>query len=405
MRVLLLSQYFTPEITAARTRVHAFATGLADLGHEVEVIAEVPNHPGGVVYPGYGGAVLVDRRRLDGFEVGYVRVRTSPEKTTVNRLLLYGTYAAMAFAVGAATRRPDVVLASSPPLPVGAAAAAVAARHRVPWVFDVRDLWPEAAVVLGELRGERAIRAAAWLERRLYRSAAEIVTVTEPFRAKIAEHADPEHIHVIANGTTRAWLDAGEAEPDRAGAGFAADSFVWMYAGNFGIAQGLETAVEAAALLGDGFRLVLLGGGPERARLERATADGAAVEFRDPVQPEEAARQMRAADALLVSLGAQPELAKFVPSKLFDCCALGLPVIVAAAGEAPRLAAAADAALVVAPGDAQALAAVVRRLRDDRALVERLSEAAPRFAAGYLREHQVRELERVLARATAPGAG
>jgi glycosyltransferase involved in cell wall biosynthesis len=406
MRVLIFSQYFTPEVTASRVRVHAFAQGLAERGHEIEVICEVPNHPGGVVYPGYGGARLVDRRRLDRFDVAYVRVRTSPEKSTRNRLLLYGTYAASATAVGIAAKRPDVILASSPPLPVAAAAAAVAKRHRVPWVFDVRDLWPEAAVVLGELRGKRAIAAAERLERRLYRSAATIVTVTAPFKDAIAAHVDASKIHLLANGTTRMWIEAGEAEPDRGSAGFDDDAFTWMYAGNFGIAQGLSTAVEAASRLGEGFRLVLLGGGPERQRLARAAAQSGPgrVELREPVQPAEAALQMRAADALLVSLDAQPELAKFVPSKLFDCCALGRPVILAASGEAPRLAAEADAALVVAPADPDALAGAVRRLRDEPALASRLSDAGRAFAAHHLREDQIGNLERILGDAVASAA-
>ena len=405
MRVLLLSQYFTPEVTAARARVHAFAAGLAERGHDVQVICEVPNHPDGVVHSGYGDALLADHREMDGFRVSYVRVRARPEKTTRNRLLFYGTYAAAATAVGSAARRPDVVLASSPPLPVGAAASVVATRHRVPWVFDVRDLWPEAAVVLGELSGARAIAAAERLERFLYRSAGQIITVTEPFRDKIARHVPDSRVHVIPNGTTRAWLEAGEAEPDRAGAGLPGDKFVWMYAGNFGIAQGLDTAVRAAGLLGDEYRLVLLGGGPHRDALASLAADVAPglVEFREPVQPEQAARTMRAADALLVSLGPEPELAKFVPSKLFDCAALRRPVILAAQGEAPRIADGAGAALVVAPGDPEALAGAVRGLHADSGLGERLGEAGAALADQYLRERQIERLESVLAAAVGAG--
>lgn len=401
MRVLVFSQYFAPEVTASRVRVQAFAQGLAERGHEVEVICEVPNHPDGVVHRGYGDALLVDRRQLDGYEVAYVRVRTSAVKSTRNRLLLYGTYAASAAIVGIGSRRPDVILASSPPLPVGAAAALVAKRHRVPWVFDVRDLWPEAAVVLGELRGNRTIAAAERLERRLYRSAAAIITVTRPFVEVIAAQVDRRKVNLLANGTTRLWMDAGAAEADRRGAAFPDDVFTWMYAGNLGIAQGLATAIEAARLLGDGFRLVLLGGGPQKEKLVAASAALApgAVEFRDTVQPAEAARQLRAADALLVSLDAQPELAKFVPSKLFDYCALGRPVIVAASGEAPRLASEAEAAITVAPGDSRALADAVRGLRDEPAVGERLGRAGRTFAAGHLRENQIAQLEDLLARA------
>lgn len=397
MRVLFFSQHFAPEITASRMRAQAFAEGLTALGHQVEVICAVPNHPAGVVHEGYRRHWL-DRRSIDGYDVTYVPVWTSPRKTTRNRILLYATYAASATTVGAVARRPDVVLATSPPLPVAAAAAMAAAGHRIPWVMDVRDLWPEAAVVLGELRGRRAVRLAEWLERRLYGSARAIVTVTDPFRRQIIQTGASAQVEVIPNGTTQRWLDAGEVPADRAAAGMPADRFVWMYAGNLGIAQGLETAVRAAGVLGPEFRLILLGDGPQRERLRELAAGlpEGAVEFRNAVQPEIAATQMRAADALLVSLGAAPELAKFVPSKLFDCCALGRPVIVAAAGEAPRLAAESAAAATAPAGDAAALAGAVRDLRDDPGRGATLATAGRRFAAGYLRERQVERLERLL---------
>ena len=295
-----------------------------------------------------------------------------------------------------------MILASSPPLPVAAAAATAAVRHRVPWVMDVRDLWPEAAVILGELRGDRAIHAAEWLEKRLYRSAAAIVTVTEAFREQIATHVPDKRIELIPNGTTERWIEAGRRPIDRAGAGLPDDRFCWIYAGNLGIAQGLEHAVEAQRLLGNEFRLVLLGGGPERTRLgeQAAGLPPGQVEFREPVQPEEAAGLMRAADALLVSLGEAPELAKFVPSKLFDCCALGRPVVLAARGEAPRIAASRDAALTVEPGNPQALADAVRRVRDDAELRDRLIAAGPQLAGDYLRERTVERLADVLSSVT-----
>ncbi len=397
MRILFFTQYFVPEVTAPRVRAEAFAEGLALLGHEVEVICEVPNHPTGIIYPGYGGRAR-DRRRVGGYDATYVRVYARPEKTTRNRLLLYGTYAAAALAAGSISRRPDVILASSPPLPVAAAAAATAARHRVPWVMDVRDLWPEAAVILGELRGDRAIRGAEWLEQRLYRSAAAIVTVTEAFREQIAGHVPEKQIELIPNGTTERWVEAGRQPVDRVAADLPDDKFCWVYAGNLGIAQGLEHAVEAQRLLGDEFRLVLLGGGPQRGRLGELAAalPEGQVEFREPVQPEEAAGLMRAADALLVSLGEAPELAKFVPSKLFDCCALGRPVVLAARGEAPRIAATRDAALIVEPGDPGALAEAIRRVRDDAELRDRLIAAGPQLAGDYLRERTIERLEDVL---------
>jgi glycosyltransferase involved in cell wall biosynthesis len=398
LRVLLISQYYAPEVTAASVRVQSFAEGLAARGHEVEVICELPNHPTGVVAEGFRGRQV--RRSENGVDVRHVWVRARPEKTTLNRLLFYGTFAASAAAAGMSARRPDVVLVSSPPLPAAAAARMVARRHRVPWVFDVRDLWPEAAVILGELRGDRVIAAAERLERGLYESAARIVVVTEPFRADIAARtSDPEKIELISNGTTRLWLETGEGKANRSAAGLPEDEFVWAYGGNLGIAQGLEAAVDAAARLGEGHRLLLIGDGPRLGALrdQAGSLPGANVEFRPLMPPAEAAAVLRACDALLVPLAARPELEKSVPSKLFDCAALGRPLIVAAAGEPRRLAEEAGAGIAVPPEDAAALADAVARLRDDPELAGRLGERGRAFGAENLRERGIERLERVLA--------
>lgn len=398
MRIFLLTQYFAPEVTAARARVELFARSLSERGHDVVVICEVPNHPEGVVREGYRNRIVV-KRDIDGIDVRHVWVYATPKKSSATRMLFYGTYAAMATAVGVALPRPDVVLVSSPPLPAAAAAALVARRHRVPWVFDVRDLWPEAAVVLGELTNPRLVTMAERLESRLYESADAIVTVTEPFKRKIeARTSEIEKISLLPNGTTREWLKAGQQTIARSEAGLPEDGFLWMYAGNMGIAQGLETAVEAAGLLGDGFTLVCVGQGPkaEALRQQASVLPSGSVTFTGLVEAEEAMRLMRAADALLVPLADQPALDQFVPSKLFDCCAIGRPTIVSAGGEASRLAGEAGAGIIVAPGDAPALAEAVRTLSTDRQLRERLSREGRAFAAAHLREDGIDQLETLL---------
>ena len=398
MRILLISQYFAPEVTAASFRMLPFAELLAARGHDVEVICEMPNHPEGVLQEGFSGRP-VERRAEGEIVVRHVWVKASPVKTTLTRLAFYGSFAAMATLAGVGTRRPDVVFATSPPLPAAAAAMAVAGLRRVPWVMDVRDPWPEAAVAVGELSNPRIVGLLERLERRLYASARSVVTVTEAFRSDIAAKTDDvEKISVIPNGTTQKWLDVGTEEADRASLEIPTDRFVWTYAGNLGLAQGLETAVDAARLLGPGFQLQLVGDGPMRSRLESMAAGlpEDSIRFRGLVAPDEAAQRLRGSDAILVSLGAAPELEKFVPSKLFDGCAVGRPVILCAAGESRRLAEAAEAVLPVAPGEPPALADAVRRVRADADLGRRLAENGRAFATEYLRERQVERLEQIL---------
>lgn len=397
MRVTLFTQYFSPEIGATQTRLHTFARGLAKRNHHVRVVCEVPNHPQGVVHPDYQRRPFV-RRDIDGFEVLHVWVKTDPVKTARSRLAFYGSYAAAALGVGVLSRKPDVVLASSPPLPVALAGALVAKRHRVPWVMDVRDLWPAAAVALGELASRRTLDAAQRLESWLYGDAAAITVVTQPFHDHVVRRCSGSPVHIVPNGTNEQWLAAAKTKGDRAMLGLSATEFLWVFAGNIGSAQGLETAVDAAALLGNGFRLLILGDGPSRARLEaRAERNTTgAVEFRGQVVPELAIRYLTAADGLLVSLADHPVLLDFVPSKLYDCCAVGTPVVLAAGGEAARLAAEHDAALIVPPGEPHTLADAVRHLAEDGGMRQRLSTSGRLFAALNMREDQVERLEGIL---------
>lgn len=397
MRVLLVSQYFAPEMTAASARLAPLAAGLAARGHEVEVIAELPNHPQGVVYEGFRDRPFVSRRG-SGIQVRHVWVHASPEKGMKPRLLSYATYAASAAITGALTRRPDVVLASSPPLSVGAVGLTLARRHRVPFVFDVRDLWPDIAVSLGELTDPKVIEQVERLEAYLYRQARKVTTPTEAFADHITGIAGPEKAVVIPNGTTSAWVAAADREADRSTLDLPPDGFLWTYAGNVGLSQDLGVAAQAAEELGREFTLLVLGAGSTRGELEQLAQSltNARIVFRGPVPQSEAIEYARASDALLVPLADDEAAAKSVPIKLYDFCAVGRPVVVTAPGEAARIARENELALVVPPGDPTALADAVRQLRDDSKLAADLSGRARVWAASQLREAQVEPLEQVL---------
>ena len=405
MRILIVSQYFAPERTASSLRLDPLARGLAAAGHEVEVLAQVPSHPEGVVHPGYGRGWIL-RRSRDGFSIVHLRTWASTSKRAPHRIGSYASYALAAGVLGSLRRKPDVIFASSPPLPVGLVGATLAARYRVPWVFDVRDLWPEVAVALGEVRRPNVVKLLRRLELYLYRSAAAITVPTEAFRTTIHARVPDAEIELLPNGTTRAWIDAGREPPTKEALGLASGSFLWTYAGNVGLSQDLETAVAAADQLGDGYELLILGHGASRPRLELLAKRlcRARVQFRDAVPPDVAAEFMAASDALLVPLSDNPTLEKTVPVKLYDACAVGRPVILAAAGESRSLAARYGAAEWVPPSDPGALVAALRRVATSEPLRQRLVEGGQRLAVESLREDQVAVLDNLL-RSVAGQAG
>jgi glycosyltransferase involved in cell wall biosynthesis len=392
--VLVVSQYYHPEVGATQNRMRAFVEGLLERGHHVTVICEQPNHPHGVFQEGYGRRPL-QRERAEGLSVSRVWVYASPSKTTARRVLFYGTFAAAAFALAAAARNPDVVFATSPPLP-GALATALAAKlRRTPMVLDVRDLWPAAAEALGELSNPSVLRVFERGERWLYRTAAAVTATTRPFCRHIDLVAEASLAMELPNGA----LDELVAIPARLPP--ADVPFRIGYFGNFGIAQGLRIVLDAAALLaGEEIEFLLVGGGPLRDQLQRRADELALANVRilPGVPTNHVGDLMLSCHAIIVPLRDHPLLSDFIPSKLYDTMAVGRAAIVAARGEAPELVIRHGFGVVIPPEDGAALAAVARELAGDRAMTIRLGAAGRAVAGDYARSRQAERLCQLLER-------
>ncbi|MBN2170286.1 MAG: glycosyltransferase family 4 protein [Candidatus Krumholzibacteriota bacterium] len=383
--VVILSQYFHPEVGATQTRARELARAFTRAGHRVTVIGEFPNHPHGVIPASYRGK-LYEWDALDGFRVLRVRVAASPVKSFRTRLAFYASYAFMAALAGCKRLgRVDLVLATSPPLPVAAAGLALADLRRAPFVMDVRDLWPDAAVALGELSRPWMIRAAARLERRLYRRALLVTAVTRGFvEAIAAKGIDRAKLHWAPNGTLPELF-----APERGDAGLRArlgleGRFLVTFAGLFGIAQGMDFLLDLAASYRDdpGIAFLFLGDGPLRARMAARASEERLdnVVLHPQVPPEEAAPFLNASDLLLVPLRDDPVFATFVPSKLFDFLACRPPVLLAVPGEAEAILRESGGGVAARPEDLASFRSTIEAVRADPAAAARMGEAGRRFA-------------------------
>ena len=398
LRVLLLSQYFPPEVGATQSRMQAFAEYLAARGHDVTVIAEFPNHPQGVLPAAYRGRLL-DDDRSNPYRVIRVWVKASLEKTPRTRMSFYLSYMALATLVAPLAGRVDVVVASSPPLFAAAAGLTIARLQRVPFLLDIRDLWPAAAVSLDQLPSGPTRGAAEWLERLLYREASAVAAVTHPFCAHVdAIRRRAPATTLLPNGTLEAFLEAEPSNGARERLGATDGAFVVTYAGNFGIAQALPAVVEAAAQADDGIRFVLIGEGPLRARVARHAVELGArnVSLLPQLPLHEVPPLLAASDALIVPLSAHPTFAAFMPSKLLDSMATGRPVLLSAAGESRRVLERVGAGLAVEPEDPAALAAAAAWLRAHPREARAMGERGRAFAGTRLRAAQAARLEALL---------
>ncbi|MFV0308390.1 MAG: glycosyltransferase family 4 protein [Desertimonas sp.] len=369
MKILLLTQYYAPEVGAAHVRLQAMVRRLVAAGHQVEIVTALPNHPTGAIYPEYRRKLMVTERR-DGAVVHRVWVFAAIG-SGFKRMLTFASFAVMALLGLARAERPDVVLVESPPLFVALPAMLYRLVRRAPYVMLVADLWPDAAIDLGLLRPGRLSALLYRLEARAYRRALAVCPVTdhqvETLRGVKAVPA--EKVFLTPNGVDTELFSPGPADPAHRRLLAPNGEDVVLYAGTHGYAHALDTVIDAAKRLADrrpNVRFVLVGEGSEKARLAARVVDervtNVAMIDRQPV--EEIAAMMRAATIGLATTVRSELFSGARSAKMFPVMASGIPLLYSGVGEGPRIVEAGGAGVVTTPEDAAALADAVEWLLD-----------------------------------------
>jgi glycosyltransferase involved in cell wall biosynthesis len=261
----------------------------------------------------------------------------------------------------------DVAIGTSPTFFAAMAAAYTAARRRIPFIMEVRDLWPAIFVELGVLKNPQMIRALEQVELGLYRRATRIVTVTEAFRQNLIDRGVPAaKVHTITNGADVDYWTPIESPPDLRQRLGLEGKFVVLYIGAHGISQALGRILESAAQLSayPHIQFLFVGEGAEKAELIKTAAQQklANIHFIDGVAKEQVNAFYALADVCLVPLRDIPLFDTFIPSKMFEIMAMRRPIIGSVRGEAASILERSGGALVVAPEDSQAIATAIRTL-------------------------------------------
>ena len=358
---------------APAARVSELAQHWAEDGHDVTVLTGFPNHPTGVLHPAYRERF---RRLIYHEYVGRVHVARTwllplPNRKPHERILNYSSFFLSSCTTGTFLARPDVVIASSPQLLVGLTGYWLATVHRVPFVFEVRDLWPESleAVGLGDRHSpmNRALRAIASF---LYAQADHIVVVTPAFRDHLRKHRglSPERISVVVNGVETDKFTPEAVDPNFREQLGVDGKFVVGYIGTVGMAHGLETLVQAAATLrvtNPEVVFLVVGEGAEKRRIEKLAREQSLknIVFVDQQPRERIPRFINACDACLVMLRKTEVFKTVIPSKMLEFMACGRPILVAVDGQARAIVECAKAGLFVEPENADALVDAIRTIQ------------------------------------------
>ncbi len=384
MKILLLCQYFAPEPGAPQARWLEMGSEWVRLGHRLTAVTAFPNHPTGVLRREDRGRLFA-REEMEGIDVFRSYIYATPNRGFGRRTLGHLSFMlTSAFVGGARARRPDVVVVSSPTFFSVPAAWFLSRRFGVPLVFEVRDLWPAVFKDLGVLRSPLLLRILTGAEMALYRASALVVTVTEGFRRDIvARGLPPERVVTITNGVdTLKYAPGGDRAEARRRLGLPG-GFLALYLGAHGISHALTRILEVAERWRgiEDAHFVFVGEGSEKQRLiNAAAAQGMRnVLFRPAVPKEAVADYYRAADAAFVPLRDVPLFRTFIPSKMFEVLACGVPVLGSVAGEAAEILSASGGSVVVPPEDVPAMDAALRRLRAEAGFAHRLGESGARF--------------------------
>lgn len=386
MKITVVSHYFWPEMGAPTARLLELGRAWAAAGHEVSVVTNFPNHPSGVVPECYRGrSFMVEEAH--GLRILRCRTYPTPNRGTVKRTLGHLFFMVQAVLQGTpAVRRSDLIVASSPTLFSVAAAWAMARRLRLPFVFEVRDLWPAIFVDLGVVKNRLLIRGLEALEMSLYRRSAAVVTVTEGFAQNIARRGIPmSKIHVIPNGVDLEAFSPGPPDRDLLARLGLLEKFLVLYCGAHGISHALGRILEAAERLRaeTRFHFLFVGDGAEKDGLVRqANRMGLAnVTFLPGVPRGDVPALYRSADICLVPLRNVPLFRSFIPSKMFEILGCGRPIVASVDGESAEILRAAGGALLTPPEDVGGIVGAIARLEADDALRATLASKGRAFVA------------------------
>lgn len=401
MHILFLSDNFPPEVNAPASRTFEHTKEWVNAGHRVTVVTCVPNFPKGEVFAGYKNK-LWQSETIDGIRVLRVWSYITRNEGFTKRVLDYMSFMVTSFLVSLFVRKVDVIIGTSPQFFAACAGWAAAAVRRRPFVFELRDIWPESIRAVGAMKDSKILDFLEQVELFLYRRARVIVAVTNSFKRNLVERGiKEEKIHVVTNGVDTARFWPQDKDPELLRELDLEGKFVAGYIGTHGMAHGLETLVQAAELLkkdpdaGD-ITLLMLGDGANRQNLMEQAKGLDNILFLESVPKEDVPRYWSLLNVSIIHLKKSDLFKTVIPSKMFECMAMGIPILHGVEGESAEILERYNAGLPFEPENAHSLCDALKKLRSDQALYDKLRNSGINGSKDFDRKILAREMMSVL---------
>lgn len=347
-----------------------------------------PNFPAGKVFKGYRNR-LRQTEWMSGIKVVRVWSYITPNVGFAKRIADYLSFALSAFIAGL-TEKPDVIIATSPQFFTTLAGYGLSLAKRRPWIFELRDLWPESIAAVGAMKRGRLVRWLEKLELFLYRKADRIIAVTPAFRANLIERGVAANkIGVVTNGVDKTLFEPSPKDGLLCEQLALNDKFVVGYIGTHGMAHGLEFILRSLSKLNtQDIHFLFIGDGAEKKKLLEIREQFAItnVSFVDSVTKNEVARYLSVLDVALVPLRRSETFKTVIPSKIFEAAAMRKPILLGVDGQAREIIESYGAGLYFEPENQEAFLRQLKRLATDKGLYQELQSGCDDLAAAYDRK-------------------
>ncbi len=382
MKLLILTQYFPPEIGAPQNRLFELAVRLQKKGIDVSVLTAMPNYPQMKIHENYKGKCYC-KETLSNLEVHRAWIYVSQSKAVISRLLNYFSFVISAFFVGLfKIKKQDVLMVESPPLFLGITAYLLAKLKGAKMVFNVSDLWPESAEKLDIITNKTLLSMATKLEEFCYRKAALVSGQTQGIVKNISGRFPNKKVYWLKNGVDINFYDVNKTIEENAWRkehNYSPEDFILFYGGIIGHAQGLDVILNAAKELEnyENIKFVLLGNGPEKERLLKLKAELGLnnLQFYDAVPKSQMQKIIMDTNASIIPLKRLDLFKGAIPSKIFENLALKKPIILGVEGEAEELfIQQGKCGVSFTPEDSENLAKQILHLYNNPELVKELGE-------------------------------
>ncbi|MDG1516754.1 MAG: glycosyltransferase family 4 protein [Flavobacteriales bacterium] len=398
MKILFITDNFPPEVNAPATRTFEHCKEWVKKGDEVTVITCAPNFPKGKVYEGYKNK-LFQKEEIKGIKVIRVWSYISANEGFAKRIIDFLSFAFMAFWVGL-FKKTDVIIATSPQFFTTWTAETLATLKRKPWVFELRDIWPESIRAVGAINGDSKIfKFLEKIELRLYKRSSRVISVTESFKKNLIERGiDSKKVKVVINGANLERFSKMEKDAALVEKYNLKGKFVAGYVGTHGMAHKLDFILNSWPKNNPDFHLMLMGDGAEKSKLIALAKalNITNISFIPSMLKEDVPAYLSLMDVSLVPLKKSELFKTVIPSKIFENSAMQIPILLGVEGESADIIQKYNAGLCFEPENKEDFLTKLNLLKEDQTVYENCQEGCLKLAKEFDRKKMAEKMRNFL---------